>query len=111
MSEDRRARRWERHAITIPVTVSIVIDGQRANLSGQASDVSQGGLCLFATREIAVGTYIVLEFLLPYSSTTVVLKGIIRNRTGFNYGVEFINPTPLQREIIERACKVFGLLN
>lgn len=111
MSHEREARRWERHAVTIPVSVSLLLDGQPCKLKAQASDVSKGGLSLFTTREIAIGASLQLDFVLPYSSTPLVLRGIVRTRSGFNYGVEFSNPNPEQQEIIERACKVFSLLN
>ncbi len=109
--DGRSARRWERHAVTIPVTVSLLVDGQRSKLRAQASDVSKGGLSLFTTREIAIGASLQLDFVLPYSSAPLMLRGVVRTRTGFNYGIEFINPSPEQQEIIERACKVFSLLS
>jgi len=111
MSHGREARRWERHAVTIAVSVSFLTDGQRAKFTAQASDISRGGLSLFTSREIAVGTSLQLDFILPYTSTPLVLRGVVRTRSGFNYGTEFVNPTPEQQEIIERACRVFSLLN
>jgi hypothetical protein len=111
MSQDRAARRWERHAVTIPISVSLLLDGQQCKFTAQASDVSKGGLSLFTTREMAIGTSLQLDFVLPYSSTPLMLRSIVRTRTGFNYGIEFINPSPEQQEIIERACRVFSLLS
>lgn len=109
--DGRSARRYERHAVIIPVTVSLLVDGQRSKLNAQASDVSKGGLSLFVTREIAIGASLQVDFVLPYSSTPLALRSVVRTRSGFNYGIEFINPTPEQQEIIERACKVFSLLS
>jgi len=40
-----------------------------------------------------------------------VIQGVVRTRSGFNYGVEFVNPTPDHQEIIERTCRVFSLLS
>ena len=87
------------------------MDGQQCKFTAQASDVSKGGLSLFTTREMAIGTSLQLDFVLPYSSTPLMLRSIVRTRTGFNYGIEFINPSPEQQEIIERACRVFSLLS
>ena len=109
--DGRSARRYERHAVIIPVTVALLVDGQRSKLNAQASDVSKGGLSLFVTREIAIGASLQVDFVLPYSSTPLALRSVVRTRSGFNYGIEFINPTPEQQEIIERACKVFSLLS
>ena len=103
-------RRWERLVVVIPVNVTAFINGQRLSLRGQASDISRGGMRLFVTRELDSGTSLMLEFLIPYNTMEFVLRGIIRNRDGFTHGVEFLNPTVYQQQMIERTCKVFKLL-
>lgn len=106
----RPRRRWERHDITIPVTVSTMVSGKRSSFSGQACDMSIGGLRLFLTREIEAGTSVQLEFPLPYHSVDLTIRGVVRNRTGFTHGVEFVNPTSEQQEMIDRTCSVLGLM-
>ena len=104
-------RRWERQAVMIPVSVTVFLNGERMNLRGEASDISRGGMRLFLTREFEAGTSVVLEFLIPYNTTEFVLRGVVRNRVGFNHGLEFLNPSPQQEQMIERTCKVFKLLS
>jgi hypothetical protein len=106
----RPRRRWERHDITIPVTVTTMVSGKRSSFSGQACDMSIGGLRLFLTREIEPGTSLQLEFPLPYHSLDLAIRGVVRNRTGFTHGVEFVNPTREQQVMIDRTCSVLGLL-
>lgn len=103
-------RSWERHSMAIPVNITLFLDGHRNNFRGEASDISRGGMRLFLTRELPAGTSVVLEFLIPYNTPEFVVRGVIRNRHGFNHGVEFLNPTPYQQQMIERTCKVFELL-
>jgi hypothetical protein len=110
MLADRSRRRWERHDITIPVEVTTVVNGDRSVFSGRATDISRGGLRLFLTRELEPGTSVKMEFLLPYHSMQLVIRGVVRNREGYTHGVEFSNPTSFQQQIIERTCNVFGLL-
>jgi c-di-GMP-binding flagellar brake protein YcgR len=104
-------RRWERLSVVIPVSVTVFLNGERLNLRGEASDISRGGMRLFSTRELEAGTSVILEFLIPYNTTEFVLRGVVRNRVGFNHGLEFLNPTPLQEQMIDRTCKVFKLLS
>lgn len=104
------SRRWQRHELTIPVNVTIFLDGEQFQHRGQASDISRGGMRLFLTRELPAGTAVILEFLVPYNTEEFVVRGVIRNRNGFNHGVEFINATSRQQQMIERTCKVFDLL-
>src|SRR6516162_11723600 len=88
------ARKWERHTTSILVDVTVFLNGGRSNHRGEASDISRGGMRLFLTRELDPGTSLVLEFLIPYQAVRFNLCGVIRNRDGFNHGVEFINATP-----------------
>jgi c-di-GMP-binding flagellar brake protein YcgR len=104
-------RRWERHAVVIPVSVTVFLGSERLNLRGEASDISRGGMRLFLTRELEAGTSVILEFLIPYNTTEFVVRGVVRNRVGFNHGLEFLNPSPLQEQMIDRTCKVFKLLS
>lgn len=103
-------RRWERYNVNLNVDVTTTIDGQSCRFGGQAGDVSKGGLRLFVTRIFEPGTLLTLEFLLPYYSSELVLRGIVRNRSGFTHGIEFLDPTPHQQQVIERTCDVFALL-
>lgn len=106
----RPRRRWERYDITIPISIATVVNGERTSFSGQGCDISIGGLRLFLTREIDPGTSLLLEFPLPYSSAQLEVRGVVRNRSGYTHGVEFVNPTRDQQELIERTCNVLGLL-
>ncbi len=110
LAEGRYQRRWKRYDVTIPVHATAFMDGMRSTLQGRVCDVSAGGMCLFVTRTLEVGTSLLMEFLLPYSSPKIVVRGVIRNRNGFSYGVEFVNPSSHQQEMIERTCKAFELL-
>ncbi len=103
-------RRWERHDVTIAVTVTTVVNGERSSFGGQACDISKGGLRLFLTRTIEPGTSLQMEFALPYDSTGLVIRGVVRNRNGFTHGIEFIRPTAYQQQMIERTCSVLALL-
>jgi c-di-GMP-binding flagellar brake protein YcgR len=104
------SRRWERHSTTIPVDVTVFVSGDRANYRGEASDISRGGMLLFLPRELAPGTSLILEFLIPYQAIKFNLCGVIRNREGYHHGVEFINATANQEEMMERTCQVLKLL-
>jgi len=108
--EARKQRQWQRYEVTIPVCATITLNAERITVHGRGSDVSVGGMCLFLTRELELGTSLLLEFLLPYSSPRIAVRGVIRNRDGFSYGIEFVNLSAHQRQMIERTCKAFELL-
>ena len=109
-TEREEARRWQRHEVSIPVSVTIFPNGERSTCRGQGCDISRGGMRLFVTRELDPGTSLILEFAIPYHAIQFTMSGIIRNRSGFTHGVEFINATPHQQQMIDRTCKIFDLL-
>jgi hypothetical protein len=48
--------------------------------------------------------------MLPYSREALSLVAIVRNRSGFRYGMEFKDTTDAQRQTILRTCSALALL-
>ncbi len=66
---------------------------------------------LFLTLGLDTGAPLLLEFVLPYTSTPIVVRGVVRNQGEFRYGIEFLRLSPYQQEILERNCTVLNLLS
>ncbi len=65
----------------------------------------------FVPADLALGDIVTLELLLPYSDKTIVIRGMLRNREGFSYDVEYAaSTTAEQREQIARACNTLALI-
>lgn len=103
-------RRSERFKLTLPVTLTLVREGRRVNVTAEGHDVSKGGMRLSVMQLLQLGESFMLEFMLPYTSTAIVVRGVVRNHNGISYGVEFLNLTPYQTQMLERNGKVLGLL-
>jgi hypothetical protein len=103
-------RRWERYQVKIRTKITVNLNGEAVTFHGEASDVSVGGLRLFMPRNLEPGVSLLLEFSLPYNSKAMTIRGLVRNRSGFSYGVEFMNPTVHQQETIAQLCKTLQLL-
>lgn len=103
-------RSSERHRVTIPVQVSVFEGGRYVEFSGEASDISATGLCLILTRQLEKGAAITMHLQLPYNSQTMDMRGIVRHRSGFHHGIEFISLTSESKELLERTAKILGLL-
>lgn len=82
-------RRWQRYRLNLPIRIIVTRDDRTRITEGRASDISEGGLLVFAGIEMRSGEKILLEFTPPYSSAPVRAPGVIRHRRGYNYGVEF----------------------
>jgi hypothetical protein len=103
-------RRWERYQVKIRTKITLNAKGETLCFHGEASDVSQGGLRLFMPRDLESGIIVLLEFSLPYNSRAMAIRGLIRNRSGFSYGIEFLHPTVYQQETLTQLCKTLQLL-
>ncbi len=90
-------------------TVRLTRKGEEFRYSGTAHDISEGGTGLFVAGELHPGEEIKLELMLPYSSP-IEVAGVIRNRDRFEYGVQFTNVSPADRDAIVRNCRALALL-
>jgi hypothetical protein len=53
-------------------------------------EVSEGGMALTAGVELSPGDLVDVEFTPPYSGLPIRHRGVVRNRTGYRYGIEFL---------------------
>jgi hypothetical protein len=85
-------RRWPRKQVDLQVFV-IQRDGEtKIFVPGRLTEISKGGLSLYAGINLQPGDSVEVELPAPYSR----VKGTIRSRDGYCFGVEFNNwlPTP-----------------
>ena len=104
-------RATERHRVTLSVRVTVFEGNGYVDFSGEAADFSITGLCLILTRQLEKGTTVSMKLALPYNSETLEMRAIVRHRNGFHHGIEFISLTSYQKELLERASKILGLLS
>ena len=53
--------------------------------------LSEGGICLFAAANLPIGSHVKVEFTNPSTDESIRVRGKIRNRTVYLYGVEFLS--------------------
>lgn len=102
-----KTRRWRRYRVEVRVKVHLA---NRGAVYGQGSDISEGGMALFMPTELEAGQTIQAELTLPYCREKVNLRGVIRNRDGFRYGVEFSVLTDHEKMMIERVCHALSMV-
>jgi len=79
-------RRWPRHQVALPVRIAT---GDNAStIAGLATEISRGGMALYGGVPLEPGDLMAVEF--PTSSP-VCVAGIVRNRSGFCFGLEFLS--------------------
>ncbi len=91
-------RRWRRHNVDVPIRVIIQRALKATIVQGRGSALSEGGMAIFAGAELKPGEHVAFEFTPPYSAPPIRVEARICNRNGYNYGVEFLDAEPEQRE-------------
>jgi hypothetical protein len=95
-------RRWQRYRLNLPLRLIVTRDDGPRIAEGRASDISEGGLLIFAGIELRGSDNVTVEFTPPYSSAPVRAPGVVRHRRGYNYGVEFRSETEADREQVAK---------
>ena len=83
---DNERRRTSRHWAAVPV----VMRHRGSRIDGISINLSDGGMYLFAAAHLTVGAEIELEFQPPDGDEMVCMKGTIRRRALYLYGIEYL---------------------
>jgi len=93
-------RRLSRHAIAIPVDVTVLRSGVPDNVPGRCIDLGEGGLLAVLAAEFRPGDSVGLEFWLPDVSAPLRAKAVVRHKAELQCGFEFLALSQDQRASI-----------
>src|ERR1700737_2520339 len=82
-------RRWQRHPVDLPVRILPSNGISQTILPGRGSEISEGGMSLYVGILLQPGDLMEVEFETPYCAR---VKGIVRSRVGYCFGLEFLTP-------------------
>jgi hypothetical protein len=91
MPKPENTRRWNRVPVDMPVRVTTSKGFSTTVVTGRGTELSQGGMVLYAGILLNPGDLLEVEFDAPYHSR---VSAIVRSRNGFCFGLEFISPLP-----------------
>jgi PilZ domain len=91
MSASGNSRRWERLPVDMPVRVVTSKGFSTTVVEGRGTEMSQGGMVLYAGILLNPGDLLEIEFDTPMPSR---IPAIVRSKNGFCFGLEFITPLP-----------------
>jgi hypothetical protein len=86
-----KIRRWDRLPVDMPVRVLTSRGFSTTVVPGRGTEMSEGGMVLYAGIMLNPGDLLEIEFDMPVHSR---LPAIVRSRSGFCFGLEFITPLP-----------------
>ena len=91
MPSSPSTRRWQRHPVDLPIRVAVPNGSSTTMVSGLGTELSEGGMELYAGIWLKPGDLLEVEFGIPCS---LRMMAIVRHRSGFCFGLEFIAPLP-----------------
>ena len=91
MQSAPNTRRWDRLPVDMPVRVVTSKGFSTTVVEGRGTELSEGGMVLYAGILLNPGDLLEVELDMPMPSR---LPAIVRSRNGFCFGLEFITPLP-----------------
>jgi PilZ domain-containing protein len=91
-------RRWRRFHFAVPVQITIEKPRHVTLADARGWRMNSGGTALYAETELSIGSEAEIEFTPPHFYSPVTLRGLIRNRAGDLYGVEFLANSAPEKE-------------
>jgi c-di-GMP-binding flagellar brake protein YcgR len=95
-------RKWKRVKVDIRVRLRRWEEKDSAASVMRSSELSEGGMSVYAPDGLEVGTFVMAAFSLPPEERALRLRAVVRNRRGFRCGLEFIDPPEADRLEIAR---------
>jgi len=86
----RRTRRWPRSRLDVPLRVIVHGPSKTTVIVGRGNELNEGGMALTAGVELKLGDQTEIEFTPPYAVLPIRIRGVVRNRKEYRYGMEFV---------------------
>ena len=107
MEQQVNRRRWQRYPFDASVRVVVDHAPDKTVVNGRGVHFSEGGICLFAAANLPVGSQVKVEFKTPHADEPVRIRGKVRNRSVYLYGVEFLSDKSEDRQQLARLSDEF----
>ena len=100
-------RRWQRQPVDLPVSVVVLNGVSRIVIPGRATEISEGGMALYAGMiHPKRGDLVEVEFQIPSHARVAAM---IRNRACFSFGLEFLTPVVTDSRTVSQLA-AFALM-
>jgi PilZ domain len=82
-------RRWARHPVDLQVRVAVADSLSTTMVAGRGTEISEGGMVLYAGILLNPGDLLEVEFGEPFR---LRMMAVVRERNGYCFGLEFAVP-------------------
>jgi hypothetical protein len=102
-------RRWARYKLPVPVGLTVHVRDHDP-VEGLGTVISEGGVCMFAAAELALESEVEMVFSHSYFAVPPRVRGSVRNRSTYLYGIGFVMETAPERIEVVRLCELFSTM-
>ncbi len=88
---DAATRKWKRVKVDVRIRIRRWDEPGAAASVVRTYELSRGGMSVYASESLEVGTLVWVGLSLPTATTDFEIKAVVRNRRGFRLGMEFVN--------------------
>ena len=109
---DAPKRRWKRVKVDIRVRLRRWEEPEETASVVRTYELSEGGMSVYASETLEVGTALQVEVTLPGAPKALRLRAAVRNRRGFRCGMEFVDlPAEARSEILRYLAAAEGVVD
>jgi len=95
-------RKWKRFKVDIRVRIRRWEDPDESSSVVRTYEMSEGGMSVYASETLDVGTYILAEWSVPSEQQPLRVRAVVKNRRGFRCGLQFVDLPETDRAVISR---------
>ena len=93
-------RRNPRHALAVPIDLTVLRSGVPVCIPGRSLNFGEGGLAAIVAGELRPGDNVGIEMQLPYANHPLMAKAVVRHHGQLRCGLEFVGLSMEQRTLI-----------
>lgn len=105
------ARRYPRYEFETDLIATVLGMERSETARGCSLNINEAGIAGLFAADWNVGASVNLQFSVPFTSLPVRVRAVVRNRTSYQYGFEFVDLTPEHSRTISRTCRMLGLFS
>jgi len=110
LEKSAEMRRGPRYAIDVRLRATVRVGNVDRTVHGRGAELGKTGMAALLPIEIAIGDTIKIDITFPYCTQSFMLTAVVRNRSSFTYGIEFMGINSAQQAEIERVCRLLSIL-
>lgn len=108
---ETRRRRWRRHPLDVPIRVIVHSPSKTSVFVGRGNELSEGGMAVTAGVELKNGDEAEIEFTPQYCGGPIRIRGVVRNRAGYRYGMEFVAEGEREKQSVDRLKTMLTVMS